>query len=224
VRVEEELARVVGVVADLVAEGVPVSVDTCRRAVAEAAVAAGAVLVNDVSGGRADPSLPRFVAEAGVGYVVMHSRGTSADMQRRAHYADVAGEVVTELRRTLDRVCTAGVDPSRVVVDPGLGFAKLAAHNWELLAQLDRLAELGRPVLVGASRKSFLGGVPFGPAGIRLDVGERDNATAALSAVVAAAGVWGVRVHDVSRSVEAVQVAAAIRQARPTPRSITWVS
>ncbi|WP_103380829.1 dihydropteroate synthase [Pseudonocardia dioxanivorans] len=221
---EEELARVVGVVEDLVAAGVPVSIDTSRRVVAEAAIACGAVLVNDVTGGRADPQLPRLVAETGVGYVVMHSRGPSADMQRRAHYSDVVGEVVDELGRRLDSVHASGVRPGQVVVDPGLGFAKQARHNWELLARLDRLTALGRPVLVGASRKSFLGGTPLGPDALALDVSERDTASVAVAAVAAAAGIWGVRVHDVRHTAQAVQVAAAIRGARPEPRSVPWAS
>jgi dihydropteroate synthase len=224
VDVEEELARVTGVVEDLVAAGVPVSIDTSRRVVAEAAVARGAVLVNDVTGGHGDPDLPHLVAETGVGYVVMHSRGSSADMQRRAHYGDVAGEVVDELGRRLDAVHAAGVRPGQVVVDPGLGFAKHAGHNWELLAQLDRVTAMGLPVLVGASRKSFLGGAPLGPGGLTLDVARRDNASVAVAAIAAAAGVWAVRAHDVRRTVEAVQVAAAIRAARPTPRSVLWAS
>jgi dihydropteroate synthase len=209
----EELRRVVPVVAELVAAGARVSVDTTRRVVAEAAVAAGASLVNDVSGGRSDPSLPRFVAESGVPYVVMHGRGHSIDMNDRARYTDVVAEVVHEVRASIDDVIAAGVHPDQIIVDPGLGFAKSAHHNWQLLAHLDELTALGRPVLVGASRKSFLGGSPVGPAGLRRPVSDRDGLTAALTGILAAAGVWAVRVHDVRRSVEAIQVAAAIRAA-----------
>ncbi len=209
----EELRRVVPVVAELVAAGARVSIDTTRREVAEAAVAAGATLVNDVSGGRADRSLPRFVAECGVPYVVMHWRGPSIDMNDRARYIDVVSEVVHEIRSSVDAAVAAGVRPEQIIVDPGLGFAKSAQHSWQLIAHLDELAALGRPVLVGASRKSFLGGTPVGPAGLRRSVSERDGLTAVLTGILAASGVWAVRVHDVRRSVEAVQVAAAIRSA-----------
>lgn len=215
---QEELRRVIPVVAELAAAGARVSIDTTRREVAEAAVTAGAVLVNDVSGGRADPSLPRFVAESGVPYVVMHWRGHSVDMDVRARYGDVVAEVVDEVRHGVDAVVAAGVDPDQIIVDPGLGFAKSPHHNWQLLAHIGELAALGRPVLVGASRKSFLGGAPVGPAGLRRDVSDRDNLTATLTGLLAAAGVWAVRVHDVRRSVEAVQVAAAIASAADAPR------
>jgi dihydropteroate synthase len=210
----DELRRVLPVVAELASAGVRVSIDTMRREVAEAAVAAGAVLVNDISGGRADPSLPRFVAESGVPYVMMHWRGHSIDMDARARYRDVVAEVIDEIRRGLDAVVGAGVCSDQVIVDPGLGFAKSAHHNWQLLAHIGELAALGRPVLVGASRKSFLGGAPVGPAGLQRDVFDRDNLTATLTALLAAAGVWAVRVHDVRRSVEAVQVTAALASAR----------
>lgn len=219
VPVHDELRRVVPVVAELVAAGVRVSIDTTRREVAEAAVGAGASLVNDVSGGRSDPSLPRFIAECGVPYVVMHSRGPSIDMNDRARYDDVVADVVRELRSCVDSAVGAGVDPDQIVLDPGLGFAKSAHHNWQLLAELDKLHALGHPVLVGASRKSFLGGEPVGPAALRRPVSERDGLTAALTAILAAADVWAVRVHDVRRSVEAVQVAAMIRSARSGPAS-----
>ena len=157
----EELRRIGPVVTELAAAGVLVSVDTMRPAVAEFALGAGARLVNDVSGGRADPGLPRLVAGAGVPYVVAHWRGFSQDMQDRAVYDDVVREVRDELRRQVDAVIAAGVDPSMIIVDPALGFAKLAGHNWSLLARLGEISRLGGgspfPVLVGASRKSFLG-------------------------------------------------------------------
>jgi dihydropteroate synthase len=212
--VHDELQRVVPVVAELANAGVRVSIDTVRREVAEAAVAAGASLINDVSGGRADPSLLRLVAECGLPYVIMHSRGPSIDMKDRALYGDVVEDVVRELRERMDSAVAAGVDPEQVIVDPGLGFAKSASHNWQILANLEELSALGRPVLVGASRKSFLGGSPVGPASLLRPVSDRDGLTAALTAILAVAGVWAVRVHDVCRSVEAVQVAAAMKSAR----------
>lgn len=221
----EELRRVVPVVTELVACGVTVSIDTTRTSVARAAVAAGATIVNDVSGGWADADLPRLVADTGVCYVVMHSRGPSADMAERAVYGDVVTDVVDELALSVARVGALGVRAAQVVVDPGLGFAKQPQHSWRLLRGLDRVLALGYPVLVGASRKSFLGGSPFGPARLRRDVDERDGVSAALAAIVAAAGVWGVRVHDVARTVEAVQVAAAITgagSAAPDAWSAPW--
>ena len=209
VTAEEEWRRVGPVVSGLAAAGARVSIDTMHAITAERALAAGAVMVNDVSGGRADPALPRLVAAAGVPYVVMHWRGHSTDMQSKAAYDDVVAEVVEELRRSVDDVCAAGVAEDQIVVDPGLGFAKNGAHNWELLARLSELSVLGRPVLVGASRKSFLGQL--------LDdrsVLERDDATTAITALAAAAGAWGVRVHDVRGSADAVRVVAAMREQR----------
>lgn len=210
VPVEQELLRVVPVVADLASTGVPVSVDTTRRVVAEAAVAAGAVMVNDVSGGRADPSMIDYVASAGVRLVLAHSRGPSLDMVERADYRDVVAEVVEELAGCVEAAREAGVAADRIVVDPGLGFAKRAEHNWALLGSLERLGAPGYPVLVGASRKAFLGELGAGPGAPR-PTADRDELTAAVTAVVAGAGAWGVRVHDVARSVRAAEVAAAMR-------------
>jgi dihydropteroate synthase len=203
----EELRRVVPVVAALSATGVPVAVDTTRAAVAEAALGAGAAMVNDVSGGLADPAMVPLVAAARVPYVLMHWRGPSADMASRAAYDDVVVDVCTELRRRFEAVVAAGVDPERVILDPGLGFAKTAEHNWALLHSLDRLLEVGRPVLVAASRKAFLGRLP-GAAGAARGPRDRDDATAATSALAAAAGAWCVRVHAVRASRDAVEVAA----------------
>jgi dihydropteroate synthase len=209
----EEIRRVLPVVRELAAAGVQVSIDTMRRATAEAALAAGAVVVNDVSGGAADPELPRLVADAGVPYVVMHWRGHSAGMQQRAEYADVVAEVSAELALRIDAVLAAGVDLDQIVLDPGIGFAKTAAHNWALLAHLDRLAELGRPLLIGASRKSFLGAL-LAVDGEPRDSDERADATVAITALVAAAGAWAVRVHDVRANADAVRVVAALAEAR----------
>ncbi|SFD29042.1 dihydropteroate synthase [Streptomyces aidingensis] len=210
----EELRRVVPVVRELAAAGVPVSVDTMRASVAERAVAAGARLVNDVSGGRADPRMVPFVADAGVPFVVMHWRGQSADMNTRAVYADVVGEVVAELRAALAAAVAGGIDERRIIVDPGLGFAKQAPHDLALVASLDRLRhELGRPMLVAASRKRFLGRVLAGPDGTPPPARERDAATAAVTVLAAQAGAWAVRVHQVRPSVDAVRVADAVRAA-----------
>jgi dihydropteroate synthase len=215
----EELRRVLPVISALAAAGVPVSVDTMRAEVAGAALAAGACLVNDVSGGLADPQMPRLVARAGVAYVVMHWRGHSRDMAQRAVYRDVAGEVRDELRQRVDAIVAAGVDPSRIILDPGLGFAKNPAHNWTLLTRLNEIAALdgGRsfPVLIGGSRKSFLGELLALPDGTPRPFAGRDTATAAVTALAAAAGAWGVRVHEVAGNADAVRVAMAWRAASP---------
>jgi dihydropteroate synthase len=195
--VAEELRRVLPVVEALADEGVVVSVDTMRAEVATRALDAGAALVNDVSGGLADPDMVGMVADRGCPYVAMHWRGHSTQMQSRAVYDDVVAEVCEELAVRRDAILAAGVAAERLALDPGLGFAKHAPHNWALLAHLDALAALGQPVLVGASRKTFLGrvGVPDGAA--PRPPADRDLATAATSVVCAQGGVWGVRVHDV---------------------------
>jgi dihydropteroate synthase len=209
---EEELRRIGPVISQLTAAGVLVSVDTMRAAVAELALGAGARLVNDVSGGLADPRMPRLVAGAGVPYVVAHWRGYSRDMQGLAVYDDVVREVSDELRRQVDAVTAAGVDASAIIVDPGLGFAKLPGHNWAVLAGLSEISRLGGgrhfPVLIGASRKSFLGALLRDPDGEPRSVAERDDATVAVSALAAAAGAWCVRVHAVAANADAVRVAA----------------
>ena len=206
----EELRRVLPVVQGLATSGAVVSVDTTRASVAAAALDAGARLVNDVSGGSADPAMLPLVAEAQVPLVVMHRRGDSADMQQRARYDDVVAEVRAELRDRLDAAEAAGVDLQRVLVDPGLGFAKTAEHNWALLRRLDALAALGCPLLVGASRKAFLGALLASPDGTPRPALERDAATAAVTVVAAQAGAWAVRVHDVAPSADAVRVVAAL--------------
>ncbi|MHB0901684.1 dihydropteroate synthase [Streptomyces californicus] len=209
----EELRRVVPVVRGLASEGVTVSVDTMRARVAAEAVAAGAVLVNDVSGGLADPDMVPAVAETDVPFVVMHWRGFSASMNSRAVYGDVVAEVLDELRQRVDAVIEGGIAPERVVIDPGLGFAKDAAHDLALVARLDRLHTLGRPLLVAASRKRFLGHVLAGPGSAPPPARERDAATAAVSALSAAAGAWAVRVHEVRATADAVRVARAVEGA-----------
>ncbi|MCO1654136.1 dihydropteroate synthase [Pseudonocardia sp. S2-4] len=214
---ERELARVLPVVAALVADGVAVSVDTTRARVAARAVEAGAVLVNDVSGGRADPDMGAVVAGTGAAWVLTHARGDSRDMYAAAAYDDVVGEVAAELLARVDDALAAGVDAARLVVDPGLGFAKLPAHNWTLLAHLDRLVGLGFPVLVGASRKRFLvGALP--PGSDEHPPERRDAATLATTVLAARAGAWGVRVHDVGPSADAVRVVAALGPQAGAPR------
>lgn len=209
----EELRRVLPVVSELVAAGVVVSIDTMRAEVADAALAAGAAIVNDVSGGLADPRMAALVAQSRAPFVAMHWRGPSDTMESLVHYDDVVTDVVKELSARLDDLVAAGVDPRQVLLDPGLGFAKRAHHNWSLLTHLDRLTALGRPVVVGASRKRFLGAVLADPDGVPVPVERRDEATSATSALAAAAGAWCVRVHEVAGSVDAVRVAAAWRAA-----------
>lgn len=208
----EEMSRVLPVIGALAGVGAVVSIDTMRAETAEAALAAGARMVNDVSGGLADPELPLLVARARVPYVVMHWRGHSDEMQEHTSYDDVVADVCTELAARLDAVTAAGVAAERVILDPGLGFAKLPEHNWSLLARLSELHVLGRPVLVGASRKSFLGAML--DDGRTRPVSDRDDATAAVTAAAALAGAWAVRVHDVRANADAVRVAAAVCAAR----------
>jgi dihydropteroate synthase len=213
---EEELRRVGPVVTELVRAGVPVSIDTMRAAVAELALEAGALLVNDVSGGLADPQMPRLVAAAGASYVVVHWRGHSHDMYSRAVYADVVAEVRDELTRRVEAVAAAGVEPGHIVIDPGLGFGKRPEHNWPILTSLPEIGQLaGRtfPVLVGASRKRFLGLLLAGPDGTPRPFDGCDEATVAISALAATAGAWCVRVHQVPGNADAVRVAAAWREA-----------
>ncbi|KAF0647803.1 dihydropteroate synthase [Streptomyces fradiae ATCC 10745 = DSM 40063] len=210
---EEELRRVVPVVRGLASEGVVVSVDTMRASVARRAVEAGAVLVNDVSGGLADPGMVPAVAAAGVPFVVMHWRGFSERMNSLAVYDDVVAEVVAELRARVEAVVAGGVAPERIVVDPGLGFAKQAEHDLALVAHLDALRSLGRPLLVAASRKRFLGRVLAGEGHTPPPARERDAATAAVSAIAAHEGAWAVRVHAVRATADAVRVARAVEGA-----------
>jgi dihydropteroate synthase len=211
-----EIARVVPVLRALAASGVPCSVDTTRAAVAEAALEAGAVIVNDVSGGLADPAMASTMARCRVPWILMHWRGHSAKMDELASYQDVVAEVRAELVARVDAAVLAGVDPAALLLDPGLGFAKNAAHNWALLRRLEVLTELGFPVLVGASRKRFLGTLLADPDGVPRRCDGRDTATAVVSALAAVAGAWGVRVHDAAASRDAVAVADAWRASAPT--------
>jgi dihydropteroate synthase len=214
VAAEEEARRVIPVIEQLSAAGIAVSVDTYRAAVAELALAAGAGVVNDVSGGLGDPDMARVVRDAGCPWVVMHWRGHSDRMADLAHYDDVVADVRTELLRRVDDAVAAGVDAEQLILDPGLGFAKNADHNWALLAHLDTFTALGLPVLLGASRKSFLGSLLHESDGTTRNAAGREDATTALTMFAALNGAWGVRVHQVRPSVDAALVAAAIRSHR----------
>ncbi|HET7387630.1 MAG TPA: dihydropteroate synthase [Nocardioidaceae bacterium] len=204
----EELDRVLPVVSTLAAEGVQVSIDTMRAEVAEQAVAAGAVLVNDVSGGRADAEMFGTVARLGVAYVLMHWRAHSATMMQHSEYDDLVGEVVDEIEAQLDAATGAGIDATRIAVDPGIGFSKTAEQNWAVLAASDRLHGLGHPVLVATSRKNFLGVLLARDGTLRPPLG-REDATTATSALAAVAGAWCVRTHAVRPSADAVRAARA---------------
>jgi dihydropteroate synthase len=204
--VAEELQRVLPVVRELAVTGALVSIDTMRAEVAGAAVAAGARLVNDVSGGRGDPGMLAAVAEIGVPYVCMHWRGHAEDMQSRASYGDVVAEVAGELLAQVEAALAAGIRRDHLAVDPGFGFAKTGEHNWELLQRFGELDALGLPLLVGVSRKAFLGSLLTGPGGTPRPAQERDAASAALTTLLAVRGVWAVRVHAVRPSRDAVAV------------------
>jgi dihydropteroate synthase len=214
-----EASRVLPVVKELAAQGITVSIDTTRAEVARAALQSGAQIVNDVSGGRADSGMAPLVAEAGVRWVLMHWRPMSADRPHEApHYGDVVAEVRAELLAAVDDAIGAGVDPAKLIIDPGLGFAKTGQHNWALLRALPQLVATGIPVLLGASRKRFLGRLLAGPAGsdgagatMRPPDG-RETATAVISALAALHGAWGARVHDVRATVDALKVVAAWTQ------------
>jgi dihydropteroate synthase len=211
-----ESSRVVPVIKDLAEQGITVSIDTMHAAVARAALESGASIVNDVSGGRADPAMAPLVAEAGAPWILMHWRSVDADRPHHVpDYGDVVADVRDELLAGVDAAVAAGVDPANLIIDPGLGFAKSAEHNWTLLAALPEFVDTGFPVLIGASRKRFLGtlladrdGAPRPPAG-------RETATAVLSALAMMHGAWGVRVHDVQASVDALRVVEAWEAAPP---------
>ncbi|MFB6673103.1 dihydropteroate synthase [Streptomyces sp. NPDC056390] len=205
----EELARVVPVVRELALAGVAVSVDTIHAEVAHAAVQAGACVVNDVSGGLADPAMAATVGAAQVPYIITHWRAPSHEMDRHAVFDDVVSQVVGELHARVEAAIEAGVEAERIVLDPGLGFAKDADHDWQLLAHLGALKDMGFPFLVGASRKRLIRAAlqAYGAGDAKSE--ERDAATAAVSALAAAAGASCVRVHDVRSSLHAVYMAAA---------------
>lgn len=205
-----ETARVVPVVKELASQGITVSIDTMHADVARAALGSGARIVNDVSGGRADPGMAPLLAEAKVPWVLMHWRSVAAERPHAApQYHDVVAEVRTELLASVDAAVSAGVDPAQLMIDPGLGFAKTGQHNWALLHALPQLVATGIPVLLGASRKRFLGTLLAGPDGSARPPDGRETATAVISALAALHGAWGVRVHDVRATVDALKVVAA---------------
>lgn len=208
-----ESSRVLPVIKELVAQGITVSIDTMHAEVARAALQNGARIVNDVSGGRADPAMAPLMAEAGALWVLMHWRSVSSSHPHEApHYRDVVAEVRSELLASVDAAVAAGVDPAKLVIDPGLGFAKTGQHNWALLHALPELVATGVPVLLGASRKRFLGTLLAGPDSSPRPPDGRETATAVISALAALHGVWGVRVHDVRASVDALKVVDAWTQ------------
>ncbi|CAA9386728.1 MAG: Dihydropteroate synthase [uncultured Propionibacteriaceae bacterium] len=207
----EELRRVIPVIRELTAAGAVVSIDTMRASVVTAAVAAGARMVNDVSGGQADPAMMATAADLGVPYVCMHWRGHADQMQSRAVYRDVVVEVAEELTRQVERALKEGIAADSVIIDPGLGFAKTAEHNWQLLQRLDELDALGLPMLVGVSRKKFLGLLLADADGQPRPAPHRDDASAALTTVLALRQTWAVRVHSVRQNRDAVAVAARLR-------------
>ncbi|GGM95354.1 dihydropteroate synthase [Terrabacter tumescens] len=213
--VEEELRRVVPVVTALAADGAVVSVDTMRASVARAAVDAGASIVNDVSGGLADPEMVPWVASDRLPFIAMHWRGHSTEMQSRAVYDDVVEDVIRELAQRRDALLEGGIDEERLVLDPGLGFAKNADHNWALMADLPALHELDQPILLGASRKTFLGRLGRDEGGAPRPAPDRDVETTATSVMAAMAGLWCVRVHDVASTVRALSVVQAALEHAP---------
>ena len=184
----EEIARTIPVITELAKHGVKISIDTMRASTAEAAIRAGASIINDVSGGLADPLMLQTAARLGVPYIAMHWRGQSKDMNSKAIYNDVVIDVISELQERITAALDAGIEVSNLIIDPGLGFAKDAEHNWEIIDSVDSFVDLGYPVLIGASRKRFLGGE---------SPDEREQATIDLTKRLATTGVWAVRVHSV---------------------------
>jgi len=213
VTLEEELERTIPVVTALSAQGIAVSIDTMRAQVAQAAVEAGAVIINDVSGGKADPNMSDLLATIEVPYILMHWRGHSTEMNSMTEYGNVASDVRQELNDQALDVISSGVASDRIVLDPGIGFAKTGEQNWSLLAQLDSLQELGYPLLVGASRKKFLGEL-LAADGVARDVDQRESATTAITTLLATARVWAVRVHDVRAARDAVAVVQKMQESR----------
>ena len=203
-----ELERVLPVVAALAAQGIVVSIDTMRAATAVAAVEAGATYVNDVSGGLADPDMAGAVASLGAEFIAMHWRAHSTEMDKHDHYADVVAEVRGELAERVASLTSAGIDPARIILDPGLGFAKVGESNWPLLARMDEWSA-GHRVLVGASRKRFLGAAIARPGVAADDPAVREDATTAVTTLAAAAGAWAVRVHNPTAAKDAIAVAKA---------------
>ena len=192
---EEEQARVLPVIAELSKSGVKISIDTMRADTAEKAVQLGASIINDVSGGLSDPAMFATVKKLGVPYILMHWRGESKQMNSRAVYSDVVSDVISELNSQIDDALDAGINKLQIIIDPGLGFAKDAEHNWEILRNLKKFTSMGYPVLIGASRKRFLGGD---------NPDEREVATIELTKTLVPQGIWGVRVHSVKPHVDVI--------------------
>jgi dihydropteroate synthase len=195
VSAEEEQARVLPVITELAKHGVKISIDTMRADTAEKAVQAGAAIINDVSGGLSDPAMFATVKKLGVPYILMHWRGESKDMNSRAIYTDVVTDVISEINSQIDAALDAGINKSQIIIDPGLGFAKDAEHNWEILRNLKAFTSMGYPLLIGASRKRFLGGD---------NPDEREAATIELTKTLVPQGIWGVRVHSVKPHVDVI--------------------
>jgi dihydropteroate synthase len=193
---DEEQARVLPVIRALAESKVAISIDTMRASTARLAVAAGASIVNDVSGGAADPDMFATVADLGCKYTLMHWRGHSKDMNSKAIYGDVVADVIEEVTMQLDKALAAGVKRENIILDPGLGFAKDPEHNWEILNRIEEFTALGYPVLIGHSRKRFLGGD---------NPDEREEATVAVTQSLVGKGIWAVRVHGVKANIEVVK-------------------
>ena len=193
---EEEERRVIPVIAGLAGHGVEISVDTMRASIAKKAVEAGATIVNDVSGGQADPLMFSTIATLKCKYTLMHWRGHSKEMNSQAHYGDVVKEVIEEIWIQLDKALAAGIARENIVLDPGLGFAKDAEHNWEILNRIDEFVALGFPVLIGHSRKRFIGGA---------NPDDREEGTLAISKSLVGKGIWAVRVHSVAPHAQLVK-------------------
>ena len=205
ISVQAELDRVLPVIAGLVDSGIAISIDTMRAEVASAAIAAGACMVNDVSGGKSDPEMLHYVSTLDTPYILMHWRGPSNIMNTLTDYNDVVADVTAEISEQVDVAIAAGIARERIAIDPGIGFAKTVDQNWPILKHLDVLEELGLPILMGASRKKFLGEL-LAKDGVARESDERESATTAISTLMAARGLWAVRVHDVKPSSDAVAV------------------
>ena len=205
ISVQVELDRVLPVIAGLVDSGVAISIDTMRAEVARAAIDAGACVINDVSGGKSDPEMLSYVSTLTVPYILMHWRGPSNIMNTLTDYSDVVADVTAEISKQVEVAVAAGIARERIAIDPGIGFAKTVDQNWPILKHLDVLEGLGLPILMGASRKKFLGEL-LAKAGVPRDSDERESATTAISTLMAARGLWAVRVHDVKPTRDAIAV------------------
>lgn len=211
ISIQEELDRVIPVISSLSKQGIATSVDTMRAQVALEAINAGACLVNDVSGGKADPEMFALMAINKIPFVMMHWRGHSTEMMSLTNYDDVVADVCDELQAQVNNAVAAGISLNRIAIDPGIGFAKTVDQNWPILAQIDELQNLGLPILIGASRKKFLGDL-LAKEGQPRDITGREMATAAITTLMAYQSIWAVRVHDVKSSSDAIKVVTRILQ------------